>query len=272
MKHKTIYISLTAILILLLLAGCSNSKGEIGDNEKQASNIGDTVTVSETVNESTTIKETQPIEKESKFDLPNLPENFIEYSKYIGQDISIFEVDTNNWDFNAYSIEIGRASIFEISGTVSINIGWDKKTITDLFFHFDNEYLNGDSYSETSSKLELEFGKPVYSDIVQGITRYIINKDAQFSLTRNSMGICWSEENRTRFENSKPADSTHSETKPQKPAPAIGMTAEEVKNSSWGKPSDINKTTTAYGIHEQWVYSGNRYIYLDDGIVTAIQE
>ena len=39
MKHKTIYISLTAILILLLLAGCSNSKGEIGDNEKQASNI-----------------------------------------------------------------------------------------------------------------------------------------------------------------------------------------------------------------------------------------
>lgn len=34
----------------------------------------------------------------------------------------------------------------------------------------------------------------------------------------------------------------------------------------------INKTTTEYGVHEQWVYGNGRYIYLDDGIVTAIQE
>lgn len=54
--------------------------------------------------------------------------------------------------------------------------------------------------------------------------------------------------------------------------PSIGMTAEEVENSTWGKPSKINKTTTRYGVHEQWVYSSGRYIYLDDGIVTAIQE
>lgn len=53
------------------------------------------------------------------------------------------------------------------------------------------------------------------------------------------------------------------------------MTADEVKNSTWGEPSDINKTTTKYGIREQWVYkysTKNKYIYLDDGIVTAIQE
>jgi len=49
------------------------------------------------------------------------------------------------------------------------------------------------------------------------------------------------------------------------------MTAEKVEKSTWGKPSDINKTTTKYGVSEQWVYSRG-YVYLDDGIVTSIQE
>lgn len=55
-------------------------------------------------------------------------------------------------------------------------------------------------------------------------------------------------------------------------APKIGMTKEEVENSTWGKPSKINRTTTAYGVHEQWVYSNYRYIYFDNDIVTAIQD
>lgn len=54
--------------------------------------------------------------------------------------------------------------------------------------------------------------------------------------------------------------------------PAIGMTAEQVEASTWGKPKDINKTTYSWGVKEQWVYSDYRYIYLEDGIVTAIQE
>lgn len=41
---------------------------------------------------------------------------------------------------------------------------------------------------------------------------------------------------------------------------------------AWGKPRSVNKTTTAYGVHEQWVYSTSRYLYFDDGILTAIQE
>ena len=54
--------------------------------------------------------------------------------------------------------------------------------------------------------------------------------------------------------------------------PKIGMAAEEVKNSSWGEPDKINKTTYSWGTTEQWCYSNNRYIYLDDGYVTAISE
>ena len=52
----------------------------------------------------------------------------------------------------------------------------------------------------------------------------------------------------------------------------IGMTASEVLASTWGTPKDKNKTTTANGVNEQWVYSSGKYVYLKDGIVTAIQE
>jgi len=51
----------------------------------------------------------------------------------------------------------------------------------------------------------------------------------------------------------------------------IGMTQEEVLDSSWGRPQHINTTTTKYGTHEQWVYDGRNYLYFEDGILTAIQ-
>ena len=52
----------------------------------------------------------------------------------------------------------------------------------------------------------------------------------------------------------------------------IGMTAAEVLETSWGKPQSVNRTTTASGVSEQWVYSSGKYVYIDNGIVTAIQE
>lgn len=54
--------------------------------------------------------------------------------------------------------------------------------------------------------------------------------------------------------------------------PKIGMTTEEVLNSSWGKPEKINKDTYSWGTKEQWVYSDNRYIYFKNGKVTSISE
>lgn len=55
-------------------------------------------------------------------------------------------------------------------------------------------------------------------------------------------------------------------------SPCLGMTAEEVRASSWGKPENINKSTYSWGTKEQWCYSGYRYIYLENGIVTSISE
>jgi len=52
---------------------------------------------------------------------------------------------------------------------------------------------------------------------------------------------------------------------------AIGMTASQVRASNWGKPQKINRSSGSYGTHEQWVYDGNNYLYLQNGVVTSIQ-
>lgn len=51
----------------------------------------------------------------------------------------------------------------------------------------------------------------------------------------------------------------------------IGMTQQDVLDSNWGRPEHVNRTTTARGTHEQWVYGIGSYLYFEDGILTAIQ-
>ncbi len=51
---------------------------------------------------------------------------------------------------------------------------------------------------------------------------------------------------------------------------SIGMSKQDVLDSSWGRPKDINRTTTARGTREQWVYDGG-YLYFEDGVLTSIQ-
>lgn len=56
-----------------------------------------------------------------------------------------------------------------------------------------------------------------------------------------------------------------------RPGVHIGMSAAAARKSSWGAPEAINRTITARGIREQWVYPNGNYLYFDDGILTAIQ-
>lgn len=59
---------------------------------------------------------------------------------------------------------------------------------------------------------------------------------------------------------------------PPKMLPYIGMERSEIEKTTWGEPMYKNQTTTATSFREQWVYFGHRYIYVRDGVVTAIQE
>lgn len=50
----------------------------------------------------------------------------------------------------------------------------------------------------------------------------------------------------------------------------IGMSKEEVLQSSWGRPRKINTSTYSFGTREQWVYDGG-YLYFKDGVLDSIQ-
>lgn len=51
----------------------------------------------------------------------------------------------------------------------------------------------------------------------------------------------------------------------------IGMSKDACR-LSWGEPDDINTSRGRWGVHEQWVYSRNRYVYFDNGKLSAIQD
>jgi len=48
------------------------------------------------------------------------------------------------------------------------------------------------------------------------------------------------------------------------------MTTEQAR-LAWGTPERINRTTTAAGTREQWVYGSGNYLYFDDGVLETIQ-
>lgn len=51
----------------------------------------------------------------------------------------------------------------------------------------------------------------------------------------------------------------------------VGMTEDEAR-LAWGQPDHVNTTETQYSFTEQWVYPYGRYVYVEHGVVTAIQE
>ena len=51
----------------------------------------------------------------------------------------------------------------------------------------------------------------------------------------------------------------------------IGMAAAQVR-AAWGAPESINSTINSFGQSEQWVYGGGSYVYLDNGVVTSLQQ
>lgn len=117
----------------------------------------------------------------------------------------------------------------------------------------------------------------VYPDIFKKGVPYIIENEIGFSSsTVECMTKILKDTNRfNEYQNIMPEVTENDNNKgemEQKSEPSIGMTSSEVRSSTWGIPNSINKTTTEYGVHEQWVYGNGRYIYLDNGVVTAIQE
>lgn len=59
----------------------------------------------------------------------------------------------------------------------------------------------------------------------------------------------------------------------KRPGARLGMSPSDViERTNWGRPVTVNRTTTASGVREQWVYSSKHYLYFTNGVLTAIQD
>jgi hypothetical protein len=52
---------------------------------------------------------------------------------------------------------------------------------------------------------------------------------------------------------------------------SIGMSKADALASAWGKPKKINRSVYSFGVHEQWVYGGNNYLYFKDDRLDSIK-
>mgnify|MGYP000171083353 CR=1 FL=1 len=151
------------------------------------------------------------------------------------------------WYGGGYRWIINGKHCYNIYSNYSYKYTYDHyycKYENNILYIFNNE-PQMDNLENAVFKLEQDNGKLVYSPYSLSQTKIILSKESN---------------------NTKPKD------KVKILEPSIGMTKTEVENSTWGRPNKINKTTTTYGIAEQWCYSNYRYIYFKDGIVTSIQE
>lgn len=274
---KKIFFYIIIATISFGLFGCSNTPTTKTPSEITA-NITPEPDVTESSVESLSAEDEQPIKKDY-----SVPAEFIDYRKFIGEDISVLNVDTSAWNPDDYTHDLWRGSFYEHNGTISVRLGWDDKTIVEFFLRLDDTDKLSDSDKEKfDSILQDTFGSNVEE---MNISYNYSGKDEyefQFPKQLKQDSVCtisWNSDAMLAYMNSKPKPVESPSEKAQiietKDEPAIGMTANEVRQSTWGEPSTINKTTTKYSVNEQWVYKSSiktRYIYFEDGFVTAIQE
>ncbi|MBO5179251.1 MAG: hypothetical protein J6B87_02765 [Clostridia bacterium] len=110
----------------------------------------------------------------------------------------------------------------------------------------------------------------VYSYTIQN--NVLKTKTSTYELKENTL-VEYNSENGKTETYTKISDN-HIKPKEYRPKePAIGMTAAEVRASTWGNPNKINRTTTIYGTREQWCYSNNKFIHFNEnGYVSSIDE
>ncbi len=120
-------------------------------------------------------------------------------------------------------------------------------------------------FKENLGWIDPKYNGVLSSEIKNYIGKYMTHKqwEEQFDTERELEAMQESQEKEAEEKAKEEA---------AKPLPTIGMTKEEILNSRWGQPTDVNKTTTANSITEQWVYPGYKYLYFEDGVLTAIQE
>lgn len=172
-----------------------------------------------------------------------------EKQQIINDVLALFKIGTAQAYTEAYDNHL------RIVGSATGKYWNDEEIQTLREFALDMSFImEGNNYSDAFAGISPDYNGVYYEEISAEVLKHI-SKDEWYR----------------RYNKNLPLKLT-SVAKARVPAPQIGMTAQQVLDSQWGKPLQINKTTTANSVSEQWVYGNGRYVYLENGIVTAIQE
>lgn len=280
MKTQATIILLCMFLITTSLTGCN----DINNNEL---NAPDTFTgnIETEKKKKITVESIGELVKPSGEEIDySIPEEFVDYRKFIGADISVLNVDTSEWDYDEFSQELWDSTFYGHDGKVSVELGWDDKTIIGFFLVLDDDSKISEGEREELNRRVMDiFG----NDVEESMTSFEFSGNGDYSFkipkTLEQESVClvtWNNDLRYEYMTDPSRPKPEKPERPEiditfKAPPAIGMTAEEVLNSTWGKPSDKTKTTTRYGVSEQWIYRSydkTRYIFFEDGFVTSIVE
>lgn len=81
----------------------------------------------------------------------------------------------------------------------------------------------------------------------------------------------WNEKNEIKKKEERDEKKAKEKEAKKKQGVRIGMSKQDVLDSSWGEPTKINKSTYSWGTTEQWVYPNYNYLYFENGKLTSIQ-
>lgn len=158
----------------------------------------------------------------------------------------------------------------------------DYLTAQSIIKDVDNEEINKEinkyitnikekAYSSLKNKIEKYLNKKNYVDGYRDISLYeeIIKSSEDSELIKLYEKIKKEKEEKEEKEAAE-REATRKKIKKQQGV-RIGMSKQDVLDSSWGKPTKINKSVYSWGTTEQWVYPNYNYLYFENGKLTSIQ-
>lgn len=158
----------------------------------------------------------------------------------------------------------------------------DYLTAQSIIKDVDNEEINKEinkyitnikekAYSSFKNKIEKYLNEKNYVDGYRDISSYeeIIKSSEDSELIKLYEKIKKEKEEKEEKEAAE-REATRKKIKKQQGV-RIGMSKQDVLDSSWGKPTKINKSVYSWGTTEQWVYPNYNHLYFENGKLTSIQ-
>ena len=179
----------------------------------------------------------------------------------IGQDLYTYNVCLINGDkdvengkyYSAYRVyENGKKTIISIDKEKATRIEKKQEDIYDKSKEDAKEFLISKINSSEIDEYVSRSVVKAYIDIVQ---------DEELSQLYNE----WNEKNEIRKNEEYVKKKEEEKARKKQQGVKIGMSKQDVLDSSWGEPTKINKSVYSWGTTEQWVYPNYNYLYFENG-------